>query len=401
MLRLEEWMDIQLLAKQGYSIREIARRSGHGRNTISRLLKEDSTGIYTRRYRPRASKLDPFKAYVQERSVSSGISAVRLHQEIVAQGYAGSVDMVRRYVRTLAPRRATAATVRYETPPGQQGQADWAWCGRLADGTPVYAFLLVLGFSRMLAVCLSTDMRLETLLRCHEAAFTALGGCPQTILYDNMSQVRRSRTMLNPLFVDFAEHWGFVPTTHRVRRPRTKGKVERMVDYLKEGFLRGRTFADLADMQAQLQHWLDHTANVRLHATTGRRPIELWRLEQPLLQPLTTPYRLATCLVRKVSAEGWVQVQGVRYSVPPTQVGRSVLVEVRAAQQRVVIRADQVILADHPLATTRGASVSDPAHLAALWQLSVEQNPPPPAWQLSVADTVTTRPLSLYDDLVS
>jgi hypothetical protein len=75
-----------------------------------------------------------------------------------------------------------------------------------------------------------------------------------------------------------------------------------------------------------------------------------------------------------VSSECWVHFQGARYSLPPAYVGQTVLVELHSAQQRVVIRAEQVIVADHPQATTRGATVSDPAHLAALWQLTLAQS---------------------------
>ncbi len=106
--------------------------------------------------------------------------------------------------------------------------------------------------------------------------------------------------------------------------------------------------------------------------------------------------------VRKVSSECWVHFQGVRYSMPPTHVGQSVLVELHSAQQRVIIRADHVIIADHPQATTRGATISYPAHLAALWQLTLAQSTPPPtSWQRSDSETVETRPLALYEALVS
>ncbi|MGH2411124.1 MAG: helix-turn-helix domain-containing protein, partial [Chloroflexota bacterium] len=181
MRRVEEWMDVQLLAKAGWSRREIARRTGYSRNTVKKLLTLEARGVQERRYAPRVSKLDPFKGYVADRYTQTGLSAVRLHGEIVAQGYAGGVDVVRRYVRTLAPQRAALrkATVRYETGPGEQGQADWAYCGRLREGRdreqPIYAFLLTLGFSRLLYVELTTDMRLETLIGCHERAFAALG----------------------------------------------------------------------------------------------------------------------------------------------------------------------------------------------------------------------------------
>ena len=403
-------MDIQVMLKQGLSQREMARQSGHGRNTVRRLVEEGATSAQRRRYRTRASKLDSFKGYLTDRYTATGLSAVRLYAEIQPQGYSGSLDTVRRYVRTLRPAHVALgkATVRYETAPGEQAQVDWAYCGRMSNGqghhVPVYAFLFVLGFSRLLHVIFTTDMRVETLIRCHEEAFAAIGGCPKTILYDNMKQVRLSPRTLNPLFVDFAAHYAFAPTTHRVRRPRTKGKVERMVDYLKENFLRGRTFADLADAQAQLHAWLDTTANVRVHATTQQRPVDLWVVEQAHLQAVATrpAYRLTSRAVRTVSTECWVHYQGSRYSMPPAQVGRTVLVEVCAEQQRILMRADQVIVADHPLATKRGSAVSDPAHLAALWELTLAQSTPlPTPWQLSLVDAVEVRPLSVYEALVS
>lgn len=143
---------------------------------------------------------------------------------------------------------------------------------------------------------------------------------------------------------------------------------------------------------------------MRLHATTQQRPVDLWAVEQPLLRAVdaVAPYRLASHAVRTVSAECWVHYQGSRYSVPPAQVGQSVLVEVCEDQTRVVIRRDQVIVADHPRAVKRGEACSDPAHLAALWELTLAQSVPPPLpWQLCVADTVDVRPLSVYDALVS
>ncbi|MGH8336486.1 MAG: hypothetical protein ACRETL_06660, partial [Gammaproteobacteria bacterium] len=64
---------------------------------------------------------------------------------------------------------------------------------------------------------------------------------------------------------------------------------------------------------------LDQVANARVHATTQRRPLDLWLVEQPSLTPLTgvPPYRLAPHALRTVNSEGWVQFQGSRYSVPP------------------------------------------------------------------------------------
>jgi transposase len=87
-------------------------------------------------------------------------------------------------------------TVRFETPPGEQAQADWASCGHAMDETgrrrAVYAFVMVLSYSRYLYVEFTHSMSLPELIRCHQRAFEFFGGWPRTILYDNMKQVRLS-----------------------------------------------------------------------------------------------------------------------------------------------------------------------------------------------------------------
>lgn len=108
MLKPEEWMDIGLLHREGHSIKQIARMTGRSRNTIRKIVKQKVP-----RRTPaarRASKLDNYKDYVKERFKSCGLSAVRLLEEIRAMGYTGSVIVLRRYVRSLRPRRERAAS---------------------------------------------------------------------------------------------------------------------------------------------------------------------------------------------------------------------------------------------------------------------------------------------------
>lgn len=409
MLKLEAWMEIQQLAKQGYSQRQIAELSGHSRATISKMLKLNGSEAQQRHYKPRNSKLDPFKPYLKTRYEEYGLSGVRLLAEIQAMGYSGSVDVVQRFLKTLRPfkKAVEKATLRYETPPGEQAQADWAYCGRFLDPNgetiPIYAFVMVLSFSRMLYVEFTTSMKLPSLISCHQQAFAYFGGWTKAILYDNMSQVRQSPTEFNPLFVDFAQHYGFTIKTHRVRRPQTKGKVERMVNYLKDNFLNGRSFTDLADLNTQGRHWLEQTANVRIHATTNQRPVDLLAVEKGCLIPFASQstYQLASREPRKVSSESFVHFQGSRYSVPPEHVGQTVLIELRQGEQRLIIRLGNLVIADHPQASKRGESITAKAHLEALWKLSLAQNiPPPPHYQLTFTDKVAVRPLSHYEAVV-
>lgn len=320
-------------------------------------------------------------------------------------GYTGGVDLIRRFIHSLDPHHNARQkmTVRFETPPGEQAQVDWASCGHALDETgrerAVYAFVMVLSYSRMLYVEFTHTMCLPELIGCHQRAFEFFGGWTQTILFDNMKQVRLSPSQWNPLFLDFINHHGITPKTHRVRRPRTKGKVERMVHYLKDNFLNGRTFADMSDLRAQAQHWLAHTANSRVHATTGARPCDLLTAEKLCALSSVAAYRLAALSERKVDAESFVRLGKSRYSVPPEYVGQHVLVE--HGEQRVVVRAGDLVIAEHAAAPRPGGCMTQKEHIEALWRLSLLRTPAPPAphWHIGFRQPVQTTPLVAYEEV--
>ncbi len=130
MLDFDQFMNIRFLHRQGHSVRAIARLTGHSRNTVRRLLRAPRAPVAAPRVRP--SKLDPYKDYLISRWQAHGLSAVRLQPEIAAQGFTGSVKIVRRFLQTLRAERRidSRLTVRFETPPGEQAQCDWAEVGR-------------------------------------------------------------------------------------------------------------------------------------------------------------------------------------------------------------------------------------------------------------------------------
>lgn len=395
-------MDIRVLHKEGHSIKEIARQTGRSRNTVRRVLRETVPAGFKKLERD--SCLDSFKVYLRERFERTGLSAVRLLPEIQAMGYAGSVVTLRRYLHTLKPaqERLKKLTVRFETPPGKQAQADWGYCGRFPDATgrmvPVYAFVMVLSFSRMLYVEFTSSMHVPVLVHCHMDAFEFFGGWTAEMLYDNMKQVRLSQQQLNPLFADFANHYGFAIKTHRIRRPRTKGKVERMVHYVKDSFLNGRVFSGFADLNAQARHWLTHTANARIHATTQRRPLDLWHQEGLTALNSIARYKLCELVARKAGFDGFVRFDRSRYSLPPEYAGQSVLIGHR--ENRIVIRVQDMIVAEHRLAQKAGDTVADPAHIETLWKLSLNNTAsPPPRWQLTFHSQVAATPLTAYQEV--
>ena len=246
----------------------------------------------------------------------------------------------------------------------------------------------------------TSSMKLPALIQCHLNAFQFLAGWPLEILYDNMKQIRLGPTELNPLFLDFAHHYGVAVKTHRIRRPRTKGKVERMVDYVKDNFLNGRSFADLPDLNTQGRHWLNHTANVRIHATTGQRPIDLWPQENLTALTSVPPYGLCEMVSRKAGFDGFVRFDRSRYSVPPDYAGQTVCIG--RQEQKIIIRVQDMIVAEHPPAPKAGSTVADPVHLAALWKLSLENTKTPlPSWRLTFDQQVASTPLDLYQEASS
>ncbi len=405
MLNVEEWMDIHALRREGQSIKRIAAMTGRSRNTIRKALKQTlPQQVITRK---RTSKLDQFKEYIRERFESCRLSAVRLAEEVREKGYTGSLRTLRRFVATLDASRRwdKRKTVRFETPPGKQAQADWAYCGRFPDATgkmvPIYVFVMVLAWSRMMYVEFTTSMKLPWLIRCHLAAFRFFGGWPLQILYDNMKQVRLGREKWNPLFIDFASHYGIVVKTHSIRRPQTKGKVERMVNYVKENFLVGRTFAGVDDLNAQGVHWLETVANVRVHGTTHERPLDRWPNEGLTAYESIATYHIDEWTERKASWEGYVSFGGSRYSVPPEIAGKTVLVGQR--EQSVVIRCEQMIVAEHVAADRRGSTMADPDHVAAMWKLTLGKSREEivPRWNVRFDAPVAVAPLSVFDEVTA
>lgn len=398
MIDSEQWMDIKELYRQGVSQRQIAKQTGLSRNTVAKILSQSTPQTFKKV--DRSSALDPFKTYLKRRWELYQLSGHRLHQEIKAQGFNGSVDVVQRYLKTLKDAQVASgrATVRFETAPGEQAQVDWAHIG-VIEGKKVYAFVMVLSFSRMLFVSFRHSMALPDLISCHQEAFAYFGGVPGKILYDNMAQVRQPYNKeLHPLMADFAAHYGFAVKTHRPYRPRTKGKVERHIRFVEDNFLKGRAFADFDDLVAQEHHWRVG-ANARVHATTGEKPMETLLREK--LTPVAefVPYIFAARHERRVDAEGFVRIRGSRYSTPPESVGKRVVVTV--GEQSVTIRLGEVIIAEHAVVRA-GESSAKPEHLAAFWELT--RIKPISAPKLDISQTtsprVEIRSLTSYEQLL-
>jgi len=305
MLSIEGIMEIKILAKQGRSVRAIAREMQVARNTVRRYLRNEQALQRVPASR-RAHKLDPYREYIAERvraAHPAWLPATALLGEIAARGYTGGLSRLRAFIRTLRIVKPEEPLVRFETLPGQQMQCDWIVFRR--GRSPLSAFVATLGYSRASFVEFVTDERLPTLLVCHEHAFDYFGGVVREVLYDNMKTVVLERDAygpgehrFQPAFLDFARHAGFVPRLCRPYRAKTKGKVERFNGYLRRSFYnplasrlaQDRLVLDADTANGAVRAWLRDVAQVRVHGTTGQVPREQLVIEQRMLQPMPAVY---------------------------------------------------------------------------------------------------------------
>ena len=373
MVRLGELMMILELHRQGVSITAIARQTGRDPKTIRKYIERGiEAPVYGPRQVERPSKIAPYLDYLRDRaSAFPDLTAARLTREIRDMGYVGAYTAVKRYLAAIRPENGPKPfEVRFETPPGVQAQVDFArFVVEFADepgvSRIVWLFGLVLGHSRFLFARYVMHQDLQTLLRCHMAAFDAIGGVPIEILYDRMKTAvtgedDQGHIIYNRSLLALARHYRFMPRACRPYRAKTKGKVERPFSYIRRDFFLGRNFRNLEDLNAQLIDWLDTVANVRVHGTTQRIIAEAFAAEQLDLQSLPAqPYDAVLKLERRVSHDGMVSVGGNYYSVPDRT--RRV-VEIQQLPDRIRILDMGEIIAEHAVLEGRRQCRIDPAH---------------------------------------
>lgn len=300
MLRVDEWVAIREMARAGVSLSEISRRTGRDPKTIRKVLEETTPRLHRRIERPRASKLEPYRAYLLERIEQGCTNGVVLLEEITSQGYAGKITVLREFLAPIRKEmaRRREATERFETGPGKQAQVDWGEFGRIYDSREgrwkkLHGFLFTLGYSRASYLEFTTSADMEHFLSCHVNAFEALG-IPETILYDNLKTgILGRRSDGSPIFpgrfLDFALYYGFSPRFCQPYRPRTKGKVERGIGYVRQNFWVRVAEAvrsgklELLGLNGRAHEWTEGVANERVHGTHGEVVRVRYSEEEPLL----------------------------------------------------------------------------------------------------------------------
>jgi transposase len=303
MLTQEQIVEIKVLARRGVAIRDIARQLGVSKNTVKRYVRNTEAVRYASR-EVRPTKLDPFKDFLLDRVEAARprwIPAAVLVREIQELGYTGGVTQLKAF---LAPHKRIDEdpVVRFETPPGQQMQADFTYVRR--GRHPLIAFVATLGYSRASFVRFTVNETAETLCACLRDALAYFGGTPAHLLLDNARTMVIERDAYghgkhrwHGQILALSEEYGFTLRACRPYRAKTKGKVERFNGYLKGSFIvplaatlkQTGLALDVDAANAHVGRWITEVANTRIHATTRERPDHRLTLERAALLPL--PHR--------------------------------------------------------------------------------------------------------------
>jgi len=398
MVQGDMWHEIHSRFKLRESKRSIARALELDIKTVRKVLRQKQPRSYERE-KQESKLLRPFVDYILQRLAAVGYCAQAVYEEIAARGYTGSYDVVKRFVSPLRKEATQEATIRFETPPGRQGQADWGQCWTVLGGkkTKVHLFVLTLGYCRRTYAVATRDEKLPAFLQAHEEAFNLFGGVPHEIIYDNLKSVvlgrdfEGSRFEWNPVFWDFSRYYGFRPRPHRPYRPQTKGKVESGVKYVKR-FLRGKEFESLDHLNACLFEWLTTVADQRVHGTTHRKPAEMFLEEKDILlsHQGRPAYVLEERAVRHVSKDCLVAFETNRYSVPYRLAGARV--EVLADNECVKIYHGGELVASHRRLEGSYQCSLERAHYSGLMKSAQPSSAPP--------DEVQVRDLAVYEQLL-
>jgi transposase len=326
----------RIMANDGHKQKDIAEKLGVCDRMVRKYLKGD---FGTRPRKSKRSLLEPFHPFINELLEDDPfINLVPVYERLQRRGYTGGMTILRDHARKVRKRITTKAVLRYETEPGLQAQVDWKECGRWNIGgelIKLYAFVMVLGYSRKPFVLFTTNMKLSTVLKAHLLAFAWYGAVPREILYDNMKTAwlyASGRWTVHPKLLRIASACGFTPRRCRVRRPQTKGKVERFIGYLGHNFLPrviGSEPTTIADLNDAVSAWLGEVDERQIGGLrTTRR--ERFAEEKPLMLPwipeAAPDVRHTEDLV--VSREGMITWQTNRYTVPADFIGEIVTLKI-------------------------------------------------------------------------
>jgi transposase len=361
-ITLEDWALIRRLAAEGVPKARIAERLAISRTTVVKAVQSDSPPRYERR--PAPTSFTPFEARVRVLlEEDPEVPAVVIAERV---GWTGSITWFRTNVKRLRPEhRKIDPADRLIWEPGDAAQCDLWFPPRripLEDGTTKLLPVLVItvAYSRFILGRMIPTRHTEDLLLGSWQLTQQLGRVPRRLIWDNEPGIGRGPRRAEGV----ASFMGTLATRLVLlppKDPESKGVVERRNGWFEKSFMPARTFTSPADFTEQFATWLE-TANARTVRTTKDAPIDRLALDRAAMLALPPlPLHLGWHNRVRLGRDYYVRLDTNDYSVDPSVIGR--LVDVTADLDRVRVRADGRLVANHQRVWARQTSVTDPAHV--------------------------------------
>lgn len=391
--------EIILLARQGYSFREIARRLELNRYTVSKYAKaagfqsthspkpkraevvqthsdsqgcevavsqtpnkESSSQLATSDSKSPLFSLGSKSACSVHRDwivtqVGLGRNAVSIYQDLVEKfGFSHKYDSVKVFVRHLkakGPQRHD----HLEFLPGEEAQVDYG------QGAPTprpttgkhgkpRLFVMTLKYSRRSFRKVVWKSSQEVWSRLHEEAFHYFGGCPTYVVLDNLKEGVIKPDIyepeLNPVYSSVLSHYGVMGDPARVRDPDRKGCVENAIQHTQDTALKGRQFDSIEAQNEWLMHWEEQWASQRVHGRAKRKVCEMFEEEKPYLSSLPIErFKFFRQEVRTVWGDGLIQVGNSYYCAYPFGVHSKVIVRIYEDEIEIIDSKTMEVIRSH------------------------------------------------------
>ena len=359
---MEDWALIRGLAAEGVPKARIAERLGISRTTVLKAIRADGPPRYERR--PAETSFSVVEQRVRVLLAQTPEMPATVLAERV--GWTGSITWFRQNVKRLRPefRRVDPAD-RLSWEPGDAAQCDLWFPPRkipVEDGSRRLLPVLVMtaAYSRFITARMIPSRRTEDLLLGSWELIRQLGRVPRRLIWDNEAGIgkgQRHALGVDAFMGTLATRLVLLPP----RDPESKGIVERRNGWFETSFMPGRDFACPADFNTQFADWLVG-ANARVVRTTGTAPVDRLEADRAGMLALPpVPLHLGWRFQIRLGRDYYVRLDTNDYSVDPTVIGR--LVDVTADLDRVRVRCDGRLVADHPRVWARGTTITDPAHV--------------------------------------
>lgn len=376
---------IREMKAAGFSQRKIAKHLGVSRSTVAKYhqltCQEFTAWLASTKHR--SHKLEGHKERILNwLRTYPDLSASQIHDWLEERGFNTiSESTLRRYVKQLRedydlpkhshPRQYEAIP---DPPMGEQAQIDFGqiWVPTVGNETiKLYVVAIVLSHSRYKYMeWWDRPYTTQDVIRAHEHAFQFFGGKPRTIVYDQdrtlIVDENYGEIVFTSAFEAYRQTQPFQVHACRGFDPESKGRIENVIGFVKSNFAKNRLYTDLASWNEQALAWLRRKGNGKVHNTTKRVPLEVFKEERTKLLPVMRQVMFPNLelTLRQVAKDNTIKYKANRYSVPIGTYGRLTEVSVTQADGKLRIVDPDMgeLIATHRIDTGHGKLIKNRNH---------------------------------------